>query len=105
MDWGFGEGDKSDMRARLVSETISISGGDYPYPGEPNRCKVQFRLRLQSLGYIQGLFCHTSTSLGFGIYFFQIVGEIQRVAHESCVLSVMTRRSNTVLILQPDSLS
>jgi hypothetical protein len=73
MDW---EGDESDMRIRLVSETISILGGDYPYPGEPNKSRVRFRPGLQSLGYkrqgfeVQGSFRQTSTSSRFRINFF-----------------------------------
>jgi hypothetical protein len=71
-----GVGDESDMRTRLVSETISIPGRDYHYPGEPNRSRVRFRPGLQSSGYkrqgfeVQGSFRQTSTSSGFRIDFF-----------------------------------
>jgi hypothetical protein len=66
------------MRACLISEIISIPGGDYLYPGEPNRSKVQYRPGLQSSGYkrqgfeVQGSFRQTSTSSGFRIDFFPI---------------------------------
>jgi hypothetical protein len=72
-----GVGDESNMWTCLVSETISIPGRDYPYPGEPNRSRVQFRPGLQSSGYkrqgfeVQGSFRLTSTSSGFRIDFFQ----------------------------------
>jgi hypothetical protein len=42
-------GDESYMRPYLGSETMSISGGDYPFPDAPNISRVQFELGLDSL--------------------------------------------------------